>query len=151
MTDIPKRSNGLLARLLAMRDVPPAPDLEPAVANHALRLTPAQIDAVRAALPGEVRDWLEDRSLATKSLDSMTQDESNELYNAAYNALMNAAPIIRSYTARQDKGSYPVWIAGVAGVYVLIASEHDTLGPYSTLADAVDAMDRNHGRFLVGD
>jgi len=146
MTDEPNRAN-----LLAMKDLPWAPDLEPAAENHALRLSLAQIDAVRTALSGEVRDWLEDRSLATKSLDSMTQDESNELYNAAYNALMNAAPIIRSYTARQDKGSYPVWIAGVAGVYVLIASEHDTLGPYSTLADAVDAMDRNHGRFLVGD
>jgi hypothetical protein len=32
-----------------------------------------------------------------------------------------------------------------------MASGHDTLGPFSTLSDAVDAMDRTYGRFLVGD
>jgi len=64
---------------------------------------------------------------------------------------MNAAPNVRSYTARQDKGTYPVWIAGIEGVYLLMASEHDTLGPFATLAHAVDAMDRSYGRFLVGD
>jgi hypothetical protein len=151
MTDKPKHRNGLLAKLLAMKNLPWAPDLEPAVPDHALRLSPAQIDAVRTALSAEVRDWLENRSLATKSLDSMTQDELDEVYDAAHNALMNAAPIIRSYTARQDKGPYPIWIAGIEGVYLLMASEHDTLGPFSTLADAVDAMDRNFGEFLVGD
>jgi hypothetical protein len=106
---------------------------------------------VRTALSGEVRDKLEDRSLATKSLDSMTEDELDEIYEAAYSALMNAAPIVRSYTARQDKGPYPIWIAGIEGVYLLMASEHDTLGPFVSLAHAVDAMDHNYGRFLVGD
>ena len=72
-------------------------------------------DAVRTALSGEVRDWLEDRSLAAKSLESMTQDELDEVYDAAYIALINAAPIVRSYTARQDTGRYPVWIAGIEG------------------------------------
>jgi len=144
MTDEPNRAN-----LLAMKDLPWAPDLEPAAENHALRLSP--IDAVRTALSGEVRDWLEDRSLATKSLDSMTQDELDEVYDAAHSALMNAAPIVRSYTAPQDKGTYPVWIAGIEAVYLLMASEHDTLGPFATLAHAVDAMDRSYGRFLVGD
>jgi len=151
MTDRTNRRNGLLAKLLAMRDLPWTPDLEPAAGDHAHRLTPAQIDAVRTALPGEVRDWLEDRSLATKPLDSMTPLEWGEVYDAAFHALMNAAPIVRSYTARRDKGPYPIWIAGIEGVYVLMASEHDTLGPFSTLADAVDAMDRNYGKFLVGD
>jgi len=146
MTDELNRAN-----LLAMKDLPWAPDLEPAAENHALRLSLAQIDAVRTALSGEVRDWLEDRSLATKSLDSMTQDELDEVYDAAHSALMNAAPIVRSYTARQDKGTYPVWIAGIEGVYLLMALEHDTLGPFATLAHAVDAMDRSYGRFLVGD
>jgi len=151
VSDEPNRWNGLLANLLAMKDLSWAPDLEPAAENHALRLSPAQIDAVRTALSGEVRDWLEDRSLATKSLDSMTQDELDEVYDAAHSALMNAAPIVRSYTARQDKGTYPVWIAGIEAVYLLMASEHDTLGPFATLAQAVDAMDRSYGRFLVGD
>lgn len=151
MSDEPNRWNGLLANLLAMKDLSWAPDLEPAAENYALRLSPAQIDAVRTALSGEVRDWLEDRTLATKLLDSMTQDELDEVYDAAHSALMNAAPIVRSYTARQDKGTYPVWIAGIEGVYLLMASEHDTLGPFATLAHAVDAMDRSYGRFLVGD
>lgn len=151
MTDKPNRRDGLLAKLLAMKDLPCAPDLAPAVANHPLRLSPAQINAVRSALTGEVRDWLEDRSLATKSLDSMKQDELDEVYEAAYSALRNAAPIVRSYTAQQNEGPYSVWIAGIDGVYLLMAPEHDTLGPFSTLSDAVDAMDRNYGKFLVGD
>ena len=151
MTDKPNRRNGLLADLLAMKDLPWAADVEPAAEHHAHRLSPVQIDAVRTALSGEVRDWLEDRSLATKSLGSMTRDELDEVYDAAYSAIMNAAPIVRSYTARQDKRLYPVWIAGIEGVYLLMAFEHDTLGPFDSLAQAVDAMDRNYGRFLVGD
>ena len=151
MTDKPNRRAVLLADLLAMKDFPWVADIEPAAEYHALRLSLAQIDAVRTELSGEVRDWLEDRSLATKSLKSMTQDELADVYDAAYSALMNAAPIVRSYSAQQDKGPYPVWIAGIDGAYVLMASEHDTLGPFESLASAVDAMDRNYGRFLVGD
>ena len=151
VTDKLNRLNGLLVALLAMKDLPWAADVEPAADYQARKLSAAQIDAVRTALTAEVRDWLEDRSLVTKSLDSMTQDESDEVHDAAYSALMNAAPIVRSYTARKDKGPYPVWIAGIEGVYLLMAFEHDTLGPFISLARAVDAMDRNYGRFLVGD
>jgi hypothetical protein len=118
---------------------------------HALRLSNAQIDAARTALTAEVRDWLEDRSLATRSLGSMTQDELDAVHEASCSALMNAAPIVRSYTARQDREPFPVWIAGIEGVYLLMAAGYDTLGPFVTLSDAVDAMDRTFGRFLVGD
>jgi hypothetical protein len=149
MTDASDRRN-LLAKLLAMKDLPWIPDAGP-VSEHAPALSAAQVDAVRTVLAGEVCDWLEDRSLATKSLDSMTREESIAVHDAAYYAVMNAAPIVRSYTARQHEDPYPIWIAGIEGVYLLIAAEHDTLGPFSTLADAVDAMDRNHGAFLVGD
>ena len=141
----------LLAKLLAMKDLPWTPDAGPTRPNHAPGLSPAQIDAVRTALASEGRDWLEDRSLATTALDSMTQEESDAVHDAAYRALMNAAPIVRSYTARRDTGIYPIWIAGIEGVYLLMAGGHDTLGPFTALADAVDAMDRNHGAFLVGD
>lgn len=151
MTDKPDRRSSLLTKLLAMKDLPWAPEQEPALPNHALRLSPAQIDLVRTALNGEVRDWLEDRSLATKPLDAMSPGESSDVYAAAFNALMNAAPIVRSYTAQQDQGPYPVWIAGIEGVYLLMTPQHDTLGPFSTLAAAIDAMDRHHGPFLVGD
>jgi hypothetical protein len=150
MTDASDRRN-LLAKLLAMKDLPWTPDAGPSVPEHGPALSPVQIGAVRTALAGEVCEWLEDRSLATKSLDSMTREESNAVHDAAYRALMNAAPIVRSYTARQHKEPYPIWIAGIEGVYLLIAAEHDTLGPFITLADAVDAMDRNYGAFLVGD
>ena len=150
MSDEPERRS-LMAKLLAMKDLPWTPDGGAAVPNHALGLSPAQVDAVRAALAAEVCDWLEDRSLATKALGSMTQEESDAIHDAAYSALMNAAPIVRSYTARQDKTPYPIWITGLEGVYLLMAAEHDTLGPFATLADAVDAMERHHGKFLVGD
>lgn len=151
MTDKPGRRNDLLTKLLAMRDLPWTPEPEPPLPNHALRLSPAQIDAVRQALTSEVRDWLDDRSLATKSFDAMTPSERDDVHGAACNALMNAAPIVRSYTAQQGQGPYPVWIAGIEGVYLLMTPQHDTLGPFSTLAAAVDAMDRHHGPFLVGD
>ena len=152
MTDEPDRRN-LMAKLLAMKDLPWTPDAAAAVPNHALGLSPAQVDCVRTALAGEVSEWLEDRSLATRALGSMTQEESDAVHDAAYSALMNAAPIVRSYTARRgkDKGPYPIWIAGFEGVYLLMAAEHDTLGPFGTLADAVDAMELHHGKFLVAD
>jgi len=151
MSDKPKSRNDLLAKLLAMKDLPCAPDLGPTMLDHAPGLSAAQIDDVRSALSGEVRDWLEDSGLVTKQLDSMMQEELDEVHDAVYRALMNAAPIVRSYTARQDRGTYPVWIAGIEGVYLLMASEHDTLGPFSTLSEAVDAMDHHYGKFLVGD
>lgn len=150
MTDESNRRN-LLAKLLAMKDLPWTPDTGPSVPDHAPELSPAQVNAVRTALAGEVCDWLDDRSLATKSLDAMTLEELDAVRDAAYSAVINAAPIVRSYTARQDKDPYPIWIAGIEGVYLLIAAGHDTLGPFTTLADAVDAMDRNYGAFLVGD
>ena len=106
MSDEPNRRN-LLARLLAMKDLPLTPAAAPAVRTHALAMSAAQIDAVRTALAGEVRDWLGDPSLATRPLASMTQEESDAVCDAAYSALMNAAPIVRSYTARRDKGTYP--------------------------------------------
>lgn len=126
-------------------------DAASAMPNHSPGLSLVQIDAVRVALPDEVGDWLEDRSLATKPLDSMTRDELDLVHDAAYSALMNAAPIVRSYTARRGRDPFPVWITGIDDVYLLMAPEHDTLGPFGTLADAVDAMDRNFGEFLVGD
>lgn len=150
MTDASDRRN-LLAKLLAMKDLPWTPDAGPSVPEHGPALSPVQISAVRTALADEVCEWLEDRSLATKSLDSMTREESDAVHDAAYHALVNAAPIVRSYTARQHKEPYHIWIAGIEGLYLLIAAEHDTLGPFITLADAVDAMDRNYGAFLVGD
>jgi hypothetical protein len=150
MTDESNRRD-LLAKLLAMKDLPWTPETDLPVPNHASALSHAQIDAVRTALAGEVRDWLEDRSLATKTLGSMTKEQLNAVHDAAYSALMNAAPIVRSYTARKGRDPYPIWIAGIDGVYLLIAAEHDTLGPFTTLADAVDVMERNYGAFLVGD
>lgn len=153
MADRSDRRHGLLAKLLNFRNRDPSwlDDSDQPEDYRALRLSPAQIEAVRTELPDEVRDWLEDRSLATRSLDSMTPDELDEIYDAVYSALMNAAPIVRSYTAQQSEGPYPVWITGIEGAYLLMAPEHDTLGPFALLAHAVDAMDRNYGRFLIGD
>ena len=150
MTDESNRRD-LLAKLLAMKDLPWTPEADLPVPHHASALSHAQIDAVRTALTSEVRDWLEDRSLATTSLGSMTKEQLISVHDAAYSALMNAAPIVRSYTARQGRDPYPIWIAGIDGVYLLIAAEHDTLGPFNTLAHAVDVMERNYGAFLVGD
>jgi hypothetical protein len=151
MSDKRDLRNSLMATLLAMRDLPMPADAASAMPNHSPGLSLVQIDAVRVVLPDEVGDWLEDRSLATKPLDSMTRDELDLVHDAAYSALMNAAPIVRSYTARRGRDPFPVWITGIDDVYLLMAPEHDTLGPFGTLADAVDAMDRNFGEFLVGD
>lgn len=116
-----------------------------------LKLNAGQINAVRLALGAEMRDWLDEPELLTRPAALMSEDELNEIRLAAHHALTNAAPIVRSYTADQGSGPYPVWIAGIEGVYLLIASGHDTLGPFGTLADAVAAMDWRHGQFLVGD
>jgi hypothetical protein len=121
------------------------------VTDSALALSLQQIDAVRDALGDEVHAWLEDPDLARKPLASMSDDELADIHGAACSALMNGGPIVRSYTARQDGTTYPVWIAGIEGVYLLMAPEHDPRGPFRTLYEAVDAMDRHHGKFLVGE
>jgi hypothetical protein len=108
-----------------------------------------QLDAIRTHLRAAVADWLEDAVLLDKKISAMTTAEWAQLHDAAQDALMNTGPIVRSYTAQQDKGPYPVWIAGVDGVYLLMASEYDTLGPFETLVDAVDTMNRNYGEFLI--
>lgn len=149
MIDEPDRRD-LLAKLLAMKDLPSTPDAGATVPHHANGLSPKQVDAARTALRDEVCEWLEDPGLVWKPLASMSPEESNAIHDAAYSALMNAAPIVRSYTARQDKGPYPIWIAGIEGVYLLIAAGHDTLGPFITVGDAVDAMERSYGPYLVG-
>jgi hypothetical protein len=152
MTDEPDRRHGFLAQLLATASVPLEAEREPVAPRGTPQgLSSAQIETVRNALPGEVLEWLEDRTLAIKPLDAISLEERQHLHDAVFSALMNAAPIVRSYSARRGSVSFPVWIAGLEGVFLLMAPVKDTLGPFSTLADAVEAMDREYGLFLVGD
>lgn len=114
-----------------------------------MKLNSDQLQAVREALRAEMLEWLDDAQLIDMPVAALSGDERLQLDQAARNALANAGPIVRSYLARRAATAYPVWIAGIAGVYLLIAAGHDTLGPYATLADAVDAMDEHHGEFLT--
>lgn len=116
-------------------------------------LTREQIDAVRSdpVLGPEVAASLGDTHLAIKPSDSLTDQEWDELDDACSNGLFNGAPLVESFEAAQSNGPYPVSIRGVPGAYFVTAPEFSPAGAFSSLEDARDYADSEHGEFRVRD
>jgi hypothetical protein len=74
----------------------------------------------------------------------------DELYEAAYDALTNEAPVIKSYTGEQDKGAYDITIRGVPGAYFVSALEYDDEGVFDDITTAEAAVYRHYGEFIIG-
>ena len=116
-------------------------------------LTREQIDAVRSDpfLGPEVAASLGDTHLAIKPSDSLTDKEWDELDDACSNGLFNGAPLVESFEAAQSNGPYPVSIRGVPGAYFVTAPEFSPAGAFSTLEDARNYADSEHGEYRVRD
>lgn len=116
-------------------------------------LTREQIDAVRSDpfLGPEVAASLGDASLARRPADMLTDSEWDSLQEACLEALTNEAPDVESFEAEQGKGAYSVCIRGVPGAYFVTAIEFDDSGAFSTLEDARNYADSEHGEFRVRD
>lgn len=74
---------------------------------------------------------------------------NDEIYDAALDVISNSGLTVKSYTAEQDKGPYPIQIIGVEGAYFVWASEYDWVGLFSTRAEAEDYVECNFGEFLI--
>lgn len=72
----------------------------------------------------------------------------DEIYDAAYDALLNEAPEVKSWLAEQDDGIYSIVIRGIPGAYFVEATDHDDDGVYSTLDGAIRAVEINHVEFI---
>src|SRR5882672_953327 len=72
----------------------------------------------------------------------------DELYDAAHEALTSEAPVVRSYTAEQDKGAYSIVIRGVPGAYFVSALEYDD-GVFDDLRSAEAAVHSHYGEFII--
>jgi hypothetical protein len=72
-----------------------------------------------------------------------------ELHDAAYDVLSNGAPVVHSFTAEQDKGTYHVCIRGVPGAYFVEALEYDNHGVFDDIDSARNALMSNFAEFLV--
>lgn len=118
-----------------------------------LEMTADQIEAVRAdpLLSSEVVSRLPDPAVARKPVASLSEDEWSYLYDACLEALTNEAPLVESFNAEQSKGVYSVTIRGIPGAYFISAIEFDDSGVFSTLDDARDEADSEHGEFRVSD
>jgi hypothetical protein len=73
----------------------------------------------------------------------------DELHDFVYDALVNTAPEVKSFTAEQDKGAYSVVIRGVPGAYFVEAAEYDDDGVFDDLASAESALYWHFGEFLI--
>lgn len=114
-------------------------------------LSRKQIDAVRSdpTVGPEVAASLGDPSLVSKPSDSLADSEWDDLHDACLDALTNKAPDVESFDAEQSKGVYSVYIRGVPGAYFVSAIEFDDSGVFSTLEEARNYADSEHGEFRV--
>jgi hypothetical protein len=83
------------------------------------------------------------------SVDALTEDQSNELHDIAYDTLRNEAPVVEQFEAEQDKGAYYVTLRGIRGAYFVEAPESDDEGVFSTLAQAQRCLQLHYGEFII--
>lgn len=116
-------------------------------------LSRKQIDAVRSdpVLGPGVATAIGDPSLLAKPTDSLTDSEWDRLDDACSDTLFNDAPLVESFEAAQSNGPYPVSILGVPGSYFVTANEYAPAGAFSTLEEAREYADGEHGEFRVSD
>ena len=98
-----------------------------------MTLTEAQIEAI----------------IKTGLCDASGLTDTDDLRDAAYDALVNEAPEVKAWDAEQDKGVYSVVVRGVPGAYFVQAMEYDDDGVYSTLDEAVAAAEASYGEFFL--
>ncbi len=92
---------------------------------------------------------LSDPEVSRRPSASLTDSEWDDLHDSCLETLMNDAPIVESFEAEQSKGTYTVSIRGVPSAYFVTAPEFDSDGVFSTLDDARDHADSEHGEFRV--
>jgi hypothetical protein len=113
-----------------------------------LTLSNQQIDAIRQSeLRFKLSDSLKPRSLLSKPLIAINEDDFDALYDACMDVFHHDAPGVQEFTAEQTLGPYSIWIRGVAGAY-FVQSPDDEYGVFSTLEEASAQVKYIYGEFL---
>lgn len=103
-------------------------------------------------LLGIVRSNLRDVSrtdLLETSLDCLSESDAEILRDEVSQVWTSHAKVVKEYTAKQDKGPYPVAIMGLKGAYFVIASEYPNSECFEILSDAEAYVEKNFGKYLV--
>jgi len=82
-------------------------------------------------------------------LEELSPQEFNELSSEVFETWTSHSKVVKEYTAKQDKGPYPVAIMGLEGAYFVIASEYPNSECFESLSDAEAYVERNFGKYLV--
>lgn len=116
-------------------------------------LSKVQVAAIRSdpSLRSDVLSSLSSSELLTAPIDQMTDEQYDDLSNAAYDALLYGAVVVKEFVAEQDKGEYPVQVCGVPGAYFVQAPEYEKKGAFSTLREAIAYAHSEFGDFLVSE
>lgn len=116
-----------------------------------LTISRNQIDAIRSdpLLGPAVASGLSDPRLLLKPAAFLSPEDWDDLNDACIDALMNDAPVVETFDAEQSKGVYTVSIFGVPGAYYVTAPEFDYSGVFSTVENARDEAEADHGEFRV--
>lgn len=114
------------------------------------KLTPKQIGAIRRSrLRTELERDSAIEAIACRPWSQLNQTERNDLYDACLDALLNEAPVKKTFMAEGSFGDFPICIMGVSGAYFVSAVDHDEAGPFGTLDEAVSWIFLNFGHMLV--
>jgi len=77
------------------------------------------------------------------------QIDRGDTKDAAVDALMNEAPVVREFLAEQSKGIFPINVVGVDGAYYVWAQEYDAVGLFDSIDQAESYVQSEYGEFLV--
>lgn len=122
-----------------------------------MNLENSHLEVIRNSkfLRKHVEAVLKNQSLIDVPLESMSTDDSNDLYNAAYDAWFNESPKVLSYSGytwdSYGGGSweeFPLGVNGIEGAYYVFAQEFDEKGPFATLIEAKDYLEAEYYEFL---
>ena len=114
------------------------------------KLSPKQIGAIRRSRQrSELGRDSAIKAIACRPWSQLSQTERNDLYDACLDALLNEAPVKKTFMAEGSFGDFPIRIMGVSGAYFVSAVEHDEAGPFDTLDEADSWIFLNFGHMLV--
>jgi hypothetical protein len=79
--------------------------------------------------------------------------DADGLHDAAFDALVNEAPVVAQWKAKQsdEYGGYFVVVRGVPGAYFVQALDHDDIGIFSDLTEAINKAVLVYGEFFTSE
>jgi len=99
------------------------------------------LDTVKQKLNSKITDFFQ--------LESLPKSQLDDLYDAAFDTLINDTEVRSRYRAEQDKGEYFIQVRGFNNAWFIQAPEHEDVGFFNTPAEADEYISLNFGEFLL--